>query len=68
MRLFYKPSDVRTASRVCWEGFRGFRRVVFHVEYSISKIIGSTGIVRGDDVYWLTPSFGLRQQMVREGV
>uniref|UniRef100_A0A9I9EEP4 Uncharacterized protein n=1 Tax=Cucumis melo TaxID=3656 RepID=A0A9I9EEP4_CUCME len=55
--LFYKPSDVRTASRVCWEGFRGFRCVVFHVEYSISKIVGSTGIVRGDDVCWLHAVF-----------
>uniref|UniRef100_A0A9I9EE29 Uncharacterized protein n=1 Tax=Cucumis melo TaxID=3656 RepID=A0A9I9EE29_CUCME len=35
--LFYKPSDVRAASYVCWEGFRGFLCVVFHVEYSISK-------------------------------
>ncbi|KAA0054353.1 uncharacterized protein E5676_scaffold302G001720 [Cucumis melo var. makuwa] len=59
--LFYKPSDVMTTSRVCWEGFRGFRCVVFHVEYSISKIgmfirfnvsVGSTGIVRGEDVRW----------------
>uniref|UniRef100_A0A9I9EGP3 Retrotransposon gag domain-containing protein n=1 Tax=Cucumis melo TaxID=3656 RepID=A0A9I9EGP3_CUCME len=51
-RLFYKPSDVRVASYVCWEGFRGFLCVVFHVEYSKSKI-GSVGIVRADDVCWL---------------
>uniref|UniRef100_A0A9I9ELM3 Uncharacterized protein n=1 Tax=Cucumis melo TaxID=3656 RepID=A0A9I9ELM3_CUCME len=51
--LFYKPSDVRTASRVCWEGFRGFHCMVFHVEYSISKIVGPTRIIRGDDVCWL---------------
>uniref|UniRef100_A0A9I9EJ90 Uncharacterized protein n=1 Tax=Cucumis melo TaxID=3656 RepID=A0A9I9EJ90_CUCME len=43
--LFYKPSDARAASYVCWEGFRGFLCVVFHVEYSISKIvnIGNVG-------------------------
>uniref|UniRef100_A0A9I9EG08 Uncharacterized protein n=1 Tax=Cucumis melo TaxID=3656 RepID=A0A9I9EG08_CUCME len=54
--LFYKPSDVRAASSVCWEGFRGFLCVVFHVEYSISKI-GSAEIVRGDDVCWLHAFF-----------
>ena len=40
--------------------------MVFHVEYSISKIgmfirfnvsVGSTGIVRGDDVCWLHAVF-----------
>uniref|UniRef100_A0A9I9E6Z3 Uncharacterized protein n=1 Tax=Cucumis melo TaxID=3656 RepID=A0A9I9E6Z3_CUCME len=54
--LFYKQSDVRAASYVCWEGFRGFLCVVFHVEYSISKI-GSAGIVREDDVCWLHAVF-----------
>uniref|UniRef100_A0A9I9E828 Uncharacterized protein n=1 Tax=Cucumis melo TaxID=3656 RepID=A0A9I9E828_CUCME len=55
-KLFYKPSDIRVASYVCWEGFRGFLCVVFHVEYSISKI-GSAGIVRGDDICWLHAVF-----------
>uniref|UniRef100_A0A9I9EKB1 Uncharacterized protein n=1 Tax=Cucumis melo TaxID=3656 RepID=A0A9I9EKB1_CUCME len=54
--LFYKPSDVRDASYVCWKDFRGLLCVVFHVEYSISKI-GSAGIVRGDNVCWLHAVF-----------
>ncbi|KAA0041121.1 hypothetical protein E6C27_scaffold128G00290 [Cucumis melo var. makuwa] len=75
--LFYKPSDVRIVSRVCWEGFRGFLCVVFHVEYSISKIgmfigfnvqYGQQGSLEETMSVSFTPSFGLRQQVVREGV